>query len=81
MNRFDSMTPDQKMQEFNEFMKDPVTYGKKMGFDLPSDLNTPDGILNYILQSKKINQEQCNQAMMATRGFQQLLQQMSQSRR
>ena len=81
MNRFDSMTPDQKIQEFNEFMKDPVNYGKKMGFDIPTNLNTADGILNYIIQSKGINQDQCNQVMMASRGFQQFLQQMSQGRR
>lgn len=54
------MNPMELMQMYSDFMRNPSQMLSKMG--VPSNINTPDGIMQYLMDSGKVNQGQYNQA-------------------
>lgn len=47
-------------QLYSQVMKDPSGFLSKMG--IPQNITTPEGAVQYLLQSGKVTQEQVNQA-------------------
>ena len=47
-------------QLYSQVMKDPSGFLSKIG--IPQNINTPEGAVQYLLQSGKVTQEQVNQA-------------------
>ena len=58
---------DPQEAEFQQFMLNPIQNLMSVGLNIPRGMNNPDDILNYLLSSGKITQEQCNQAIMKSR--------------
>ena len=46
---------NQMNQLMGELRQNPVGFLQKMGYNVPSNLNTPNGIINYLMQSNQIN--------------------------
>jgi vancomycin permeability regulator SanA len=44
------------------FLKNPFQAFASKGINIPNNLNNADDVINYLLQSGKISQEQYNQA-------------------
>lgn len=47
-------------QLYSQVMKDPSGFLSKIG--IPQNINTPEGAVQYLLQSGRVTQEQVNQA-------------------
>ena len=63
MNPLNSSTNQRGMsfgQLYSQVMKDPSGFLSKMG--IPQNITTPEGAVQYLLQSGKVTQEQVNQA-------------------
>lgn len=63
MNPLNSNTNQRGMsfgQLYSQVMKDPSGFLSKIG--IPQNINTPEGAVQYLLQSGKVTQEQVNQA-------------------
>ena len=58
-----------QQEAFKQFMQNPVQKLNSVGFNIPQGLTNPNDILNYLLSTNKITQEQCNQAIMQSRAF------------
>lgn len=63
MSMFDNLrnTPrngvdmNQMNQLMGELRQNPVGFLQKMGYNIPSNINTPNGIISYLMQSNQIN--------------------------
>lgn len=63
MNPLNSNTNQRGMsfgQLYSQVMKDPSAFLSKIG--IPQNISTPEGAVQYLLQSGRITQEQVNQA-------------------
>ncbi len=49
----------QAMQVVNQFRNNPQTMLQRFG--IPSNLQTPDDVANYLLQNKRVSQDQIDQ--------------------
>ena len=45
----------------NEMIKNPALFFMKSRFKVPQNLNTPNEIIDYLLQSRQLSQDQINQ--------------------
>lgn len=62
MSMFDNLRNSQNSVDMNqmnnlmgELRQNPVGFLQKMGYNIPSNLNTPNGIISYLMQSNQIN--------------------------
>lgn len=56
------MNPMQKMNYIMQAMRNPAAFVKQAIPDLPDQIaNDPNQVLNYIMQTRNITQEQVNQ--------------------
>ena len=46
----------------SQFRQDPMAMLQKSGLNIPSNLSDPDAIINHLVRSGQINQNQLNQA-------------------
>lgn len=46
---------NQMNQLMGQFRQNPIGFLQSMGYNIPSNINTPDGIINYLMQSNQIN--------------------------
>ena len=64
MNPLNSNSTNQRGMSFGQLysqvMKDPSGFLSKIG--IPQNISTPEGAVQYLLQSGKVTQEQVNQA-------------------
>ena len=45
---------------FNAFIQNPMMFATKTKFDIPQNLQSPDDIINHLLQTRQITQDQYN---------------------
>jgi hypothetical protein len=57
------------IEQLNKIIKDPVGYVSQCGLNVPQNINTPDGIIQYLLNTGQISQQKYNQAMSLARRF------------
>lgn len=57
------------IKELNKIMKDPVGYVAQCGLNVPQNINTPDGIIQYLMNTGQISQQRYNQVMSMTKQF------------
>ena len=48
---------------FQQFMQNPIQSLMNAKFNIPQGMNNPNDILNYLLSTRQISQDQVNQAM------------------
>jgi len=51
------------MQMLNQIKQNPIQFLAQRGMDIPSNLNNPNDIIQHLMNSGKISQEQYNQAV------------------
>ncbi len=47
-------------ENFNAFMQNPMSFFAKTKFNIPQGVNSPDEIINYLLQTRQLTQDQYN---------------------
>lgn len=57
------------IKELNKIMKDPVGYVAQCGLNVPQNINTPDGIIQYLMNTGQISQQRYNQVMSMAKQF------------
>ncbi len=57
------------IEQLNKIVKDPVGYVAQCGLNVPQHINTPDGIIQYLLNTGQISQQKYNQAMSLAKRF------------
>jgi len=57
------------IEQLNKIIKDPVGYVAQCGLKVPQNINTPDGIIQYLLNTGQISQQKYNQAMSLAKRF------------
>lgn len=62
------MNPMQIMAMLNKFKQNPMSMLAQK-FNLPANMNNPQDIINHLLNSGQINQNQVNQAEQLKRQF------------
>ena len=62
------MNPMQIMNMLNQFRQNPMAMLAQK-FNLPANMNNPQDIINHLLNSGQINQNQVNQAEQLKRQF------------
>lgn len=58
-------------ENFQAFLRNPAMYMMKARFNIPQNITNPDDIINHLLQSGQITQEQYNQVYSKYRDLQQ----------
>jgi len=48
-------------ENFNTFLQNPVMYMMKSKFKLPDNVNNPNEIINHLMRSGQLSQNQYNQ--------------------
>ena len=48
-------------EDFNAFMQNPLMFFAKTKFKIPQGINSPDAMINYLLQTRQLSQDQINQ--------------------
>ena len=48
-------------ENFNAFLQNPVMYMMKSKFKLPDNMNNPNEIINHLMRSGQLSQNQYNQ--------------------
>lgn len=51
------------MQMLNQIKQNPIQFLAQRGMNIPSNLNNPNDIIQHLMNSGKISQEQYNQAV------------------
>lgn len=46
---------------FNSFIQNPMMYLARTKFNIPQNMQSPNEIINYLLQSGQLSQDQYNQ--------------------
>lgn len=59
-------------ENFAAFLQNPMMYRMKTKFKIPNEINTPDEIINYLMQSKQLTQDQYGQVISKYKEFQSL---------
>ena len=49
--------------QINSFIQNLPAFIAKSKFNVPQNVNNPDELINYLLQSRQLTQDQYNQAM------------------
>lgn len=57
------MNPSNLLGMLNSLMSNPLSLLTQRGFNLPQNLNDPQAIVQHLLNSGQISQDQVNQAM------------------
>ena len=47
-------------ENLNAFMQNPFMFFSKSKFNIPQGMNSPDDMINYLLQTRQITQDQYN---------------------
>lgn len=63
----------QMMQAFSQFRSNPLAILKQAGFNVPNNINNPQDIIQHLMNSGQVNQQQFNQAQEMARQFQQMM--------
>ena len=58
-------------ENFQAFLQNPVMFMMKARFNIPQNITNPNDIINHLLQSGQITQEQYNQVYSKYRDLQQ----------
>ena len=48
-------------ENLNAFVQNPAMFFAKTKFKIPQEINSPDAIINYLLQTRQLSQDQINQ--------------------
>lgn len=51
------------IEQLNKIIKDPVGYVTQCGLNVPRNINTPDGIIQHLMNTGQVSQAQYNRAM------------------
>lgn len=57
------------IEELNKIMKNPREYVAQCGLNVPQNINTPNDIIQYLMNTGQISQQRYNQAMSLARKF------------
>lgn len=57
------MSPNDILGMLNSLMSNPLSLLSQRGFNLPQNMKDPQAIVQHLLNSGQINQDQVNQAM------------------
>ena len=57
------------MWMLSQIKSDPVGFLMRYRFNVPQNIKTPDGIINYLLSSGQISQQQINSAYQMAQRF------------
>lgn len=57
------------MQQFQMFMQNPLGYMMQKGMNIPQGMNNPNDIVQHLLNTGQITQQQYNQAAQMARQF------------
>lgn len=57
------------IEQLNKIVKDPVGYVAQCGLNVPQNINTPDGIIQYLMNTGQISQQRYNQVMSFAKQF------------
>ena len=57
------------MGMLSQIKSDPVGFLMRYRFNVPQNIKTPDGIINYLLSSGQISQQQINSAYQMAQRF------------
>lgn len=64
MNKlFQSLTQNNPISQLNAIKSNPAEFLKRYGVNLPTNITSPEGIINHLLNSGQITQQQLNRAM------------------
>lgn len=61
--------PNNPMQMLAQLKQNPLAVLQKAGFNVPSNINSPQEITQYLMNSGQISQEQYNKARELARQF------------
>lgn len=57
------------LQMLNQLKSNPMGMLKQAGFNVPDNINSPQGIIQHLMNSGQISQQQLNQAQQAAQNF------------
>lgn len=57
------------MQMLSQLKSNPLGLLRQAGFNVPSDINNPQAIIQHLMNSGQINQQQLNNAQMMAQNF------------
>ena len=57
------------IEQLNKIIKDPVGYVAQYGLNIPQNLNSPNDIIQYLMNTGQISQQRYNQVMSLDRRF------------
>lgn len=57
------------IEELNMIMKNPKGYMAQRGLNIPQNINSPNDIIQYLMNTGQISQQQYNQAMSMAKRF------------
>lgn len=57
------------MQMLGQLKQNPLAFLQKAGFNIPANINSPQGIIQHLTQTGQINQNQLNQAQQMAQMF------------
>lgn len=55
---------------FNAFIQNPLAFFNRSKFNIPQDMKNPEDVINYLLQSGQLSQDQYNQVYSQYRNLQ-----------
>ena len=55
---------------FNAFLQNPMMYFMKSKFKLPNNMNNPDEMIDHLMRTGQLSQDQYNQVQMKFRQLQ-----------
>lgn len=68
-NLFDGVNPMQMMAQVQQLRANPMQFLQQAGFNVPSNLNDPQAIIQHLMNSGQVTQAQFNQAQQMARSF------------
>lgn len=57
------------IKELNRIMKDPIGYVTQCGLSVPQNINDPNSIIQYLMNTGQVSQAQYNRAMSTINQF------------
>lgn len=62
MNNLSQLFGGNAMQMIQQLQQNPMQFLKKSGYNIPENMNDPNAIIQYLMNSGQISQERYNQA-------------------
>lgn len=57
------------IEQLNRIMKNPSEYVAQCGLNVPQNINSPNDIIQYLMNTGQISQQRYNQAMSMAKKF------------